>query len=1245
MKVRRIARLMAIVLTLVTMISCLAIVATFNTSGITKTANYVIIPGSEMASANERHQVTTISTTGGVWKFKTTGNDPYVNTAAISGVGDTVLRTYPYVVVRYKCSTFTSMEIFCGHPNTAARRVSMPAPETNGQWGCLFYDFSPFPNEYKSWFRLEMATASDIEMEIAEVVLFKNTADVTAYHSVYVGAGAGGCEVLTFNDMGYHGNGVTGRTGNSGDVSGVTEVRPDSNTAMFNEGGYFTRLTSGGNDGWLEFKQNNGAATNGVKNFGKVAVRYRTTSSYNGRTMQLFFAVNGAYSEGNSSKATIKGDDSWQWAFFTNPLKGSANSLRFDYMTGTGHVDVAEIYFYNNTADVYSASVGAASRRNVANSTWFHSGMYFLHRDSYTYFEHSDNVSKISTGSLAGNYRENQTANFRYGSQTRSVVGRTFYYVAGTHSAHTANSGTVTVQATCTTAGTTRYNCTACNDVTSTNTSLPAALGHNTSGSVTHKDATCTATGIVGGTYCTRCNNGKTAAEASIAALGHNKEGSVAHKDPTCTATGVVGGTYCARCNDGKAAVEEVIAALGHNSDGTVTHKDPTCTATGVVGGTYCARCNDGKAAVEEVIAALGHDEKVDAAKAPTCTATGLEEGKHCDRCKEILLAQAIIAALGHDEKVDAAVAPYCTTTGLTEGKHCDRCAETLIKQNVVDALGHDEKIDAAVAPYCTTTGKTEGKHCDRCSEILLAQNVIDALGHDEKVDAAVAPTCTATGLEEGKHCDRCKETLLVQAIIAALGHAEVVDAAVEPDCTTTGLTEGCHCSRCEEVFTAQQIIAALGHNEVIDAAVSADCTNAGKTAGSHCARCTTVLVAQNIIAALGHDSDVVVVISTATCTAAGCTEYSCSRCAELQSTEETPALGHDEKAVAETKPTYTTVGYTAGTMCDRCKEALGGGEVIDKLNPLLTYNVALGERFAVNMKYVAFAGATIKVVDEEGTEYAFTVTENVGTHTDGLAIYSIRIADISARNLGHVFTVIEEASGYSTGVSVKGYCDQVDALYGDKTEEEIAADFVAAGYDEVVAQALATKTVLAHTTTVKMDIYGMAAVNYFAPAGADHDGLKTVIGADYVATDASRTVNNTGDVIFKGASVVFGDEVELLFKMQNYRNEKIYVNGVEVPESEISSHLSTDGTYVYFSIFVTPDEFSTAFTVRAGSHVLGESGYYGNSSYIIYSVDTYITSMQKKYATDESEKGKSTMNLVNALGHYGESAIAYKEG
>ena len=116
MKKTHLSRALALMLTLAMTLSCLSGLLVFTTSAANE---YLVLTGAQMAGASEVYGISTKSTANGVWSVTTTNNDPYVNLAAMNGVGDNVLRTYPYVVVRYKTSQFTSMEIFSGHPGTA----------------------------------------------------------------------------------------------------------------------------------------------------------------------------------------------------------------------------------------------------------------------------------------------------------------------------------------------------------------------------------------------------------------------------------------------------------------------------------------------------------------------------------------------------------------------------------------------------------------------------------------------------------------------------------------------------------------------------------------------------------------------------------------------------------------------------------------------------------------------------------------------------------------------------------------------------------------------------------------------------------------------------------------------------------------------------------------------------------------------------------------------------------------------
>ena len=64
--------------------------------------------------------------------------------------------------------------------------------------------------------------------------------------------------------------------------------------------------------------------------------------------------------------------------------------------------------------------------------------------------------------------------------------------------------------------------------------------------------------------------------------------------------------------------------------------------------------------------------------------------------------------------------------------------------------------------------------------------------------------------------------------------------------------------------------------------------------------------------------------------------------------------------------------------------------------------------------------------------------------------------------------------------------------------------------------------------------------------------------------------------------------------------------------------------------------------TLNAGDPIEGTDFTYAGASTVSYSVDTYIASMQTKYAGQTSDKALATLNLVNALGNYGKTTCAY---
>ena len=187
-----------------------------------------------------------------------------------------------------------------------------------------------------------------------------------------------------------------------------------------------------------------------------------------------------------------------------------------------------------------------------------------------------------------------------------------------TTSPHVWDSGKVTTQPTCTTAGQKTYTCAVCS---ATHVETIQSSGHD----ISHHDAraaTCTTIGWNAYNTCSRCNY---TTYTEIAALGHD---AVSHegKAATCTEYGWKPYVTCNRCDY---TTYRKINALGHD----ISHHDAraaTCTEKGWNAYDTCSRCDY---STYEEIAALGHDEVSHEGKAATYTEYGWKPYVTCSRC------------------------------------------------------------------------------------------------------------------------------------------------------------------------------------------------------------------------------------------------------------------------------------------------------------------------------------------------------------------------------------------------------------------------------------------------------------------------------------------------------------------------------------------------------------------------------------------------------------------------------------
>ena len=201
--------------------------------------------------------------------------------------------------------------------------------------------------------------------------------------------------------------------------------------------------------------------------------------------------------------------------------------------------------------------------------------------------------------------------------------------------AHVSDSGTVTTEPGCETAGEKTFACTKCGETIRLE-EIPA-LGHQETVTKAAKAATCGETGLTEERTCARCKK-VTQPQTKVPALGHDWAETDYRWESEysgCTAQAVCrrDGTHVRSAD---AIVEKMVV-------------EPTCAENGKV--TYTAVFSVDWAqstSHTEILSALEHIPEIDEAVEPGCTESGWTEGSHCALCKEVLTAQTEIPALGH---------------------------------------------------------------------------------------------------------------------------------------------------------------------------------------------------------------------------------------------------------------------------------------------------------------------------------------------------------------------------------------------------------------------------------------------------------------------------------------------------------------------------------------------------------------------------------------------------------------------
>lgn len=233
---------------------------------------------------------------------------------------------------------------------------------------------------------------------------------------------------------------------------------------------------------------------------------------------------------------------------------------------------------------------------------------------------------------------------------------------------HDLDSGTTTVEPTCTATGEKEYCCTYINCPYKKTETLKAT-NHKNKETKNYKKPTCQEEGYTGDVYCTDCGI-KLSSGKSTKKYDHDWDGGKVTKEATCKEEGTK--TYtCENCGETETFS---IEKTEHNYI-KEQHKNATCTENGY-SISVCQTCNDKK---KEEIVAKGHSKGIRNKKTATCKAEGYTGDTYCRTCNTLLEEGKVLPKLEHQWN-DGTVtkrATYETAGELTY--RCRKCAEKRI--------------------------------------------------------------------------------------------------------------------------------------------------------------------------------------------------------------------------------------------------------------------------------------------------------------------------------------------------------------------------------------------------------------------------------------------------------------------------------------------------------------------------------------------------------------------------------------
>ena len=332
-----------------------------------------------------------------------------------------------------------------------------------------------------------------------------------------------------------------------------------------------------------------------------------------------------------------------------------------------------------------------------------------------------------------------------YTSYECSACGASYEDNATDPLAHVSGGWVVEMSATCISTGTKYEICALCGEIMGEAVVIPATEHEMAIITVL---PTCAEQGYTVNA-CKKC--GFTERSDYVSAIGHTESEWITDTQATCDSEGAKY-TVCTVC--GIRMSVGTIDATNHNYSETVISPKCSATGTGVQGYTlhYCVDCGN---TYTDSFVEPSHvfDDEDDA----TCNACGFwrNTAAECDHqyssaCDATCnVCGAVREASAHVEEIIFGKAATCLETGLTNGKVCTVCGTITVVQTTLAKTAHtyDNNCDAD-CNVCHATRVTPDHRYDNGCDIDCNECGKVRIPEDHKYDSACDPTCNVCGAE-----------------------------------------------------------------------------------------------------------------------------------------------------------------------------------------------------------------------------------------------------------------------------------------------------------------------------------------------------------------------------------------------------------------------------------------------------------------------------------------------------------------